>query len=463
MYMLTFDANDGAAFPGYGFGVASTLANNGPIVTEFDVDGHNDQSTMFGKTTINDGNWHLIVATYTPDLTFGSSDSVGKIYVDGVLDDTANTMAQLESPTAAPSNTLKNPLAEYIGTDDNGAGSAFNGMFCDLRFYSGALSASQVSAMYAPATRWQLYTSGPSFSVSGFPTTDTAGTAGTVTVTALNANGTVNTGYTGTVQISSSDAQAVLPAAASLTNGTGTFTVTLKTAGTQSITATDSNNVTGAESGITVQPAAASQVVFTQVPGSATAGQSLSTTRAAIEDAYGNIETGDTTDSVTVSVNTGPSSELGGTLKATVAGGVATFSNLVLNVSGSYTLAALANLSAGGTLGPADSSAITVNSPVQLQLGAITFNSSTGLYSETVTFTNNGSSTLTGPMSLALTGLPAGVVLTDKTGTTNGLPYIRFLTSGQRLRRSQSVTVTLTFSAPNAGSITFGTEVIVGL
>jgi len=158
MYMVTFDANNGAAFPGYGFGVASTLADNGPIVAEFDVDGHEDQATMFGTIPLNDGKWHLIVATYTPDLTFGSTDSVGKIYVDGVLDSTSNAMAQLESPTVALPNTLLNPVAMYLGTDDDGYSSAFQGMFCDLRFYSGALTTAQISAMYAPATRWDLYT-----------------------------------------------------------------------------------------------------------------------------------------------------------------------------------------------------------------------------------------------------------------------------------------------------------------
>src|SRR5271157_1934378 len=70
MYAWTFDANDGAAYPGYGFGAAATLANNGPIVGEWDVDGHNDQSTIFGKTTLNDGNWHLLTTTYVPDLKF---------------------------------------------------------------------------------------------------------------------------------------------------------------------------------------------------------------------------------------------------------------------------------------------------------------------------------------------------------------------------------------------------------
>jgi hypothetical protein len=79
MYAWTFDANDGAAFPGYGFGAAATLANNGPIAGEWDVDGHQNQASMFGKTTLNDGNWHLLTDTYTPDLRFGSTDSVGKI------------------------------------------------------------------------------------------------------------------------------------------------------------------------------------------------------------------------------------------------------------------------------------------------------------------------------------------------------------------------------------------------
>ena len=50
-----------------------------------------------------------------------------------------------------------------------------------------------------------------SLALSGFPTTTTAGQAQTITVTALNANGTVNTGYTGTVTFSSSDSQAGLP------------------------------------------------------------------------------------------------------------------------------------------------------------------------------------------------------------------------------------------------------------
>ena len=45
-------------------------------------------------------------------------------------------------------------------------------------------------------------------------------------------------------------------------NGTHAFSATLKTAGTQSITATDTitGSITGTQSGITINPAAASQI-----------------------------------------------------------------------------------------------------------------------------------------------------------------------------------------------------------
>ncbi len=125
--------------------------------------------------------------------------------------------------------------------------------------------------------------------------------------------------------------------------------------------------------------------------------------------------------------------------------------------------AALATLAGGGTLGPAVSPSFTIASPASLGFGSITYNKKTGLYSETVTLTNTTSGTLTGPMSLALTNLPSGVVLTDATGKTNGNPYLRFLTSGKTLKKGVSVSITLTFTAASLSDITFGTEVVVGL
>ncbi len=90
------------------------------------------------------------------------------------------------------------------------------------------------------------------------PTSAVAGTSFSVTVTASNSQG-VDAGYTGTVQLTSSDAKAGLPSSYTFTaadNGSHTFTVTLNSAGTQSITATDQNHATATQSGITVSPAA---------------------------------------------------------------------------------------------------------------------------------------------------------------------------------------------------------------
>jgi uncharacterized repeat protein (TIGR03803 family) len=136
----------------------------------------------------------------------------------------------------------------------------------------------------------------PSFAVSGFPSPTTAGLASTFTVTALNADGTVNTGYTGTVHFSSSDPQAVLPADYTFTatdQGAHAFSATLKTAGTQSVAATDTANssVVGNDAGITVTPAAASALVFSNVPSSSAAGSAF-TLALTVEDAYGNTATG---------------------------------------------------------------------------------------------------------------------------------------------------------------------------
>ncbi len=138
-------------------------------------------------------------------------------------------------------------------------------------------------------------TQASSLAVTGFPSSITAGVAGSFTVTVQNADGTTDTNYTGTVHFTSSDGQAVLPADYVFTAadaGRHTFSATLKTAGTQSITATDATtaSVTGTDGGLTVNPAAASKFILT-APVSVSAGTAFSLTLT-VEDAYGNVVTG---------------------------------------------------------------------------------------------------------------------------------------------------------------------------
>jgi hypothetical protein len=137
--------------------------------------------------------------------------------------------------------------------------------------------------------------SASTLSVSGFPTPTTAGAAHNATVTVHDAYGNTATGYLGTVQLTSSDSQAVLPANYTFTAtdaGTHTFSVTLKTAGSQSLTATDTatSTITGTQSGITVNPAAAS-TLSVNGPAGSTVGVSFSVT-VTVRDALGNTATG---------------------------------------------------------------------------------------------------------------------------------------------------------------------------
>jgi hypothetical protein len=84
------------------------------------------------------------------------------------------------------------------------------------------------------------------------------GTAFSFTVTALDASNLVATGYTGTMYFTSTDSQAVLPATSTLTNGSGLFSATLESAGSQTITATDklTPTITGVSNAIQVSAAA---------------------------------------------------------------------------------------------------------------------------------------------------------------------------------------------------------------
>lgn len=136
-------------------------------------------------------------------------------------------------------------------------------------------------------------------SLSGFPTTTTAGEAHDLTVTVFNPDGSIATDYTGTVQFASSDRRAELPANYTFTAddaGVHTFSVTLKTStynlfsGSQSIVVTDTANpgIAVAQTDITVNAAAATHFA---VFGGVQSGSRFSVVVIAL-DAYGNRATG---------------------------------------------------------------------------------------------------------------------------------------------------------------------------
>ncbi len=187
---------------------------------------------------------------------------------------------------------------------------------------SGLTATASLTVAQAPATH---------FSVAA-PPTATAGTSFNVTVTALDATNATATAYSGTIHFTSTDGTAVLPADATLTGGTGTFAVTMKTAGTQTVTATDTvSAITGASGNITVSPAAASH--FTVVaPAAETAGTSFSFNVTAF-DPFNNLVTGYA--GTVAFTSTDAQASLPGNM--TLTNGVGTFS-ATLKTSGNQTI-----------------------------------------------------------------------------------------------------------------------------
>ncbi|MBS0263724.1 MAG: VCBS repeat-containing protein [Planctomycetes bacterium] len=142
-----------------------------------------------------------------------------------------------------------------------------------------------VTVVAAPATKFSLVAQA----------TSVAGEQAQVTVSGFDAYGNFASTYVGTVHFTSSDLQAVLPADYTFTAadaGTHTFVATLKTAGSQTLRATDATSTafTGVSGAVLVTPAAA--VALSVTGGSGYIGSSNAVQVTAV-DAFGNVATGD--------------------------------------------------------------------------------------------------------------------------------------------------------------------------
>ncbi len=309
------------------------------------------------------------------------------------------------------------------------------------------------------------------FVVAGFPSPTTAGAAHSITVTARDAGGNTATGYTGTVHFTSTDPQATagsgLPANYTFVagdNGVHTFTngVTLKTAGTQSITATDTvtGTITGTQSGITVQAAGASKLAFAQQPTTTTAGNAISpAVTVQVQDPYGNaVADSGATVNMTVSAGPGPFTGTSTTSATTSGAGLATFNNLVLDTSGTtYSLQAASSGLTSGTSGT-----FTVNAASATTLTVAGFTSPTAAgaahnvivtakdaFGNTATgYTGTVHFTSTDPQATAGAGLPANYTFV---AGDNG---VHTFTNGVTLKTAgtQSITATDTVTGTITGT-----------
>lgn len=150
-----------------------------------------------------------------------------------------------------------------------------------------------------------VVTSGSASSLAFSPSSSatTAGAPTSLSVTAYDPFGNIAIGYAGTVHFTSTDAQALLPADYAFTSdstcdgltstadcGSHTFNVTLETAGTQGVTATDVPNHLQASASLQVGAGPAT-ILGSTAPASSTAGHAITVALSA-SDAYGNVATG---------------------------------------------------------------------------------------------------------------------------------------------------------------------------
>jgi hypothetical protein len=285
------------------FAPAQTYAVGGTptavAVGDFNHDGKVDIVTTNSNGTVsvllNNGNGTFGTASSYAIGGPANSIAVGDFNHDGYMDIATTGSTEMDvllnngNGTFGPYQNVGPAGSSIVAADFNGDG------FPDLAELVGTGLVKNIDVLMNKADWTPGPQTHPLLQVSSFPAASVAGVSESFTVTALANSGATWTNYTGTVHFTSTDPQAVLPADYTFTSadqGVHTFTATLKTAGTQSITATDAvfASISASETGIVVNPGAATHLAL-MAPSTVTAGAPFSITVTAL-DAYGNVATG---------------------------------------------------------------------------------------------------------------------------------------------------------------------------
>ncbi|HYO65516.1 MAG TPA: lamin tail domain-containing protein [Archangium sp.] len=218
---------------------------------------------------------------------------------------------------------------------------------------AGLRASHDVSVSHAPASA--LVMVAPSTPVG-------AGVAFSVDVTLKDAYGNVATGYTGTLGFTSSDPKLVPPASGELTStdaGHKVFSVTLKTAGEQSLSVKDlvRSFLTDTAPSLMVNAGPARKLVFRDQPTGGKVRKALTAVTVAVTDAFDNVLDVDAPDITLGLAGGNPAAVLGGgSLTVKPVKGIATFSGLTVDQQGTdFRLEAV-----GGSLDGASSNTFTL-------------------------------------------------------------------------------------------------------
>ena len=221
-------------------------------------------------------------------VTFANQVSSGAVTIDpvayvvdpltptsGLLTTLPGTRTTLAAPTNVscvdPSGIFASSVnASNFGASTGGSGArqfSFNFTPAGALFVPGTATCTATFAANGLSSKQSFTVTMQQLTVTHFAVTAdataTAGTPANFTVTAKDgANNTV-TSYSGTAKFTSSDVQAVLPANSTLISGVGSFSATFKTAGSQTVTATDtaSSTIHGTSNNVTVSAAGAASLL----------------------------------------------------------------------------------------------------------------------------------------------------------------------------------------------------------
>ena len=283
------------------------------------------------------------------------------------------------------------------------------------------------------------------FTVSPAAPPETAGTAFTTTVIALDASNNVVTGYAAstpyTVTLGTADGGAALGTVGSWVNGVATFSSTLALAtASQSITVTDHNGITGTSSAFVVNTGAAAKLDIVSATSPITAGAATLSVVVHVEDSSGNLISSNTS-TVALSITSGGGTLTGTTSKSAVAG-VASFSALSINKAGIQTVTAT-----DGVL-TSDSTNITVNPGAATHFSVSPASPPEGVgvaFTTTVTALDANNNTATGyaastPYTVVLGTTDAGASLGTVSIWSNGVAKLS--TTLTVITASQTIKVT---------------------
>ena len=171
-------------------------------------------------------------------------------------------------------------------------------------------------------------------------------------------------------------------------------------------------------------------------PTNTVVGQPISPITVNVVDANGNTIPTNSTQLVTLSIFSGPAgAKLGGETTVRAIDGVATFTNLALNLAGTYILEAT-----GGALTPDFSNPFTVAPTVvtdglkikRSPLQKVGRRGRSAMFKETIKITSTTGRAESGPLAILLKGVPAGVTLSPLSrALSRATAYIEFEHEGK--------------------------------